>query len=98
MNRVELLGWASSIILLGTLIRQVHSQWQSGATGGVSRWLFIGQIAASIGYIIYSALLHNWVYLSSNVAILLTAFVGEGIFLRNRWAARHATAAQGQAH
>ena len=93
MTRVELLGWTSSLILLLTLIRQVHTQWQSGATGGVSRWLFIGQITASTGYIVYSVLLHNWVYVSSNAAILFTAFLGEGVYLRNRRAARPASAA-----
>jgi hypothetical protein len=50
----------------------------------VSKWLFIGQLAASAGYILYSYLLHNWVYVSSNIAILATALVGEGIYLRNR--------------
>ncbi len=88
MKSVELLGWASSLILLLTLIRQVHTQWRTGATAGVSKWLFVGQITASIGYILYSFLLHNWVYVSSNIAILLTAFLGEGIYLRNRRAAR----------
>ena len=84
MNPVEALGWASSFILLLTLIRQVYMQWRTQATAGVSRWLFVGQISASLGYSIYSFLLHNWVYVSSNVAILLTALVGEGIYLRNR--------------
>lgn len=84
MNPVEALGWASSFILLLTLIRQVYMQWRTRATAGVSRWLFVGQISASLGYSIYSFLLHNWVYFSSNVAILLTALVGEGIYLRNR--------------
>jgi MtN3 and saliva related transmembrane protein len=51
---------------------------------GVSRWLFVGQATASTGYTFYSFLLHNWGYFSSNIAILVTAFLGEGIFLRNR--------------
>jgi uncharacterized protein with PQ loop repeat len=81
---VEVLGWGSSLILLATLIRQVYTQWRSGATEGVSKWLFVGQCAASLGYIAYSFLLHNWVYVSSNIAILVTAIVGEALFLRNR--------------
>ncbi len=84
---VELIGWGSSLILLLTLMRQVYTQWRTRATAGVSKWLFIGQLAASTGYIVYSYLLHNWVYVSSNVAILATALVGEGIYLRNRRAA-----------
>jgi uncharacterized protein with PQ loop repeat len=81
---VELIGWASSLILLLTLIRQVYTQWRTGAVAGVSRWLFVGQLAASSGYVFYSWLLHNWVYVSSNVAILVTALTGEAIYLRNR--------------
>ena len=65
-------------------MRQVHTQWRTRATAGVSKWLFVGQLAASTGYIIYSYLLHNWVYVSSNIAILATAFIGEAIYLRNR--------------
>jgi uncharacterized protein with PQ loop repeat len=84
MRVVELIGWASSFVLLLTLARQVYTQWRTRATAGVSKWLFIGQVAASTGYVIYSGLLHNWVYVSSNIAILATALVGEGIYLRNR--------------
>lgn len=84
---IELLGWGSSAILLATLIRQVYTQWRSGATAGLSKWLFIGQCTASVGYTVYSFLLHNWVYFSSNIAILATAIVGESLYLRNRRAA-----------
>lgn len=89
---VELIGWGSSLILLLTLIRQVYTQWRTGAVAGVSRWLFVGQLAASSGYVVYSWLLHNWVYVSSNVAILVTALAGEAIYLRNR---RHCARADG---
>jgi uncharacterized protein with PQ loop repeat len=84
---IELLGWSSSVILLATLMRQVYTQWRSHATAGVSKWLFIGQCTASLGYTAYSFLLHNWVYVTSNIAILATAIVGEMLFLRNRRAA-----------
>jgi len=80
----ELIGWASSLILLLTLGRQVYTQWQSGATSGVSRWLFIGQLAASTGFAVYSWLLENWVFLVTNLALLATAIVGEFIFLHNK--------------
>ncbi len=81
---IELIGWASSLILLLTLLRQVYTQWRTRAITGVSKWLFVGQLLASTGYVVYSYLLHNWVYVCSNVAILVTALVGEGIYLRNR--------------
>ena len=81
---LEMIGWGSSGILLATLMRQVYTQWRTRSTAGVSKWLFIGQLAASIGYTIYSFLLHNWVFLSSNIAILCTAVLGEALYFRNR--------------
>lgn len=89
ISTTELLGWGSSVILLATLVRQVYTQWRTRATAGVSRWLFIGQCTASVGYSVYSFRLHNWVYLSSNLAILLTAMVGEALYIHSR---RRATA------
>jgi MtN3 and saliva related transmembrane protein len=80
----EWLGWASSAVLLLTIGRQVYTQWKTKSTAGVSRWLFIGQVTASSGYTIYSWLLHNWVYVTSNVALLFTAVLGQIIYLRNR--------------
>jgi MtN3 and saliva related transmembrane protein len=81
---VELIGWVSSLILLSTIGRQVYVQWKSRATAGVSKWLFVGQLSASIGYSIYSYLLHNWVFLCSNIALLLTAIIGEMLYIHNR--------------
>jgi uncharacterized protein with PQ loop repeat len=83
----ELIGWLSSGILLLTLGRQVYTQWRTRATSGVSKWLFVGQLAASIGFSVYSGLLHNWVFLVTNLALLATAILGEIIYLRNKRAA-----------
>jgi MtN3 and saliva related transmembrane protein len=80
----DIIGWAASAILLLTLVRQVYTQWRSEQAEGVSRWLFVGQITASLGFAIYSWLLQNWVFLFTNVALLVTALAGEAIYLRNR--------------
>ena len=87
MQSVELIGWASSAVLLATITRQVYTQWKTKATAGVSHWLFIGQLTASTGFTIYSVLLHNWVYAVSNVALLITAIAGQIIYKRNKRAA-----------
>jgi MtN3 and saliva related transmembrane protein len=79
----EWLGWASSAILLATLIRQVYTQWRQRTVAGVSHWLFIGQLAASTGFLIYSVLVDNWVFVFTNAALLITAIVGQLIYLRN---------------
>jgi MtN3 and saliva related transmembrane protein len=80
----DLIGWASATILLLTLGLQARLQWRERRTRGVSRWLFAGQIAASTGFVVYSWLLSNWVFLVTNALILATALAGEAIYLRNR--------------
>jgi MtN3 and saliva related transmembrane protein len=77
------LGWASSAVLLATLIRQVYSQWRKRSVEGVSSWLFIGQLTASTGFLIYSYLVDNWVFVFTNAALLLTAITGQLIYRRN---------------
>ncbi len=79
----DIIGWASSAILLATLVRQVQRQWRERAVQGVSKWLFIGQLAASSGFLLYSFLLNNWVFVFTNAALLLTAIVGQMIYQRN---------------
>jgi MtN3 and saliva related transmembrane protein len=84
MKSIDLIGWLSSAVLLTTIARQVFTQWRTRSAAGVSRWLFIGQLTASTGFALYSYLLHNWVFLVSNLALLLTAVAGEIIYLKNK--------------
>jgi MtN3 and saliva related transmembrane protein len=80
----ELIGWIAAGVLLVTLGRQVYSQWQKGTSAGVSKWLFIGQISASSGFVVYSWLLGSWVFLVTNVLILITALLGQWVYVRNK--------------
>jgi len=50
----ELIGWFAAAVLLPTIGRQVHTQWRDGSSKGPSRWLLIGQITASVAFIVYS--------------------------------------------
>jgi len=75
----NLIGWAAAVILLATLSRQVYHQWQDKSARGVSRWLFIGQLASSTGFIIYSVALKSWVFVVTNSLILLVAAVGQTV-------------------
>jgi MtN3 and saliva related transmembrane protein len=83
MDGVDLVGWSASAVLLATLGRQVWVQWRERSTAGVSSWLFVGQIAASIGFITYSWLLDNKVFIFTNTMIVLTAITGQLIYLHN---------------
>lgn len=83
----DIVGWTASAILLATLGRQIVTQWRDKDAKGVSRWLFLGQMAASVGFIVYSWMLDNWVFIVTNSLILLTAVIGEaGLLLRRRQA------------
>ena len=83
LQPADWLGWAASAVLLATLGRQVYVQWREGSTEGVSSWLFVGQVTASVGFAIYSWLVNNWVFVFTNTAILLTAIVGQCVYRRN---------------
>lgn len=84
----EFLGWLSSAILVATIVKQVYKQWREGRSEGVSRWLFVGQIAASTGFTIYSALVGNRVFVVTNALMLASAATGLLIVLRHRRRAR----------
>lgn len=79
----DAIGWAASVILLLTLMRQVYTQWKSKSSEGVSRWLYVGQVAASIGFIVYSWLLDSWVFIVTNSLILLNTLVGLWIYFHH---------------
>ena len=80
----ELIGWLSSIILLATILKQIYKQWHDDSSKGVSKWLFIGQLAASVGFTIYSVMLKNWIFTITNFLMAMSAIVGLGIVMRHR--------------
>ena len=80
----QAIGWLSSLILVATISKQIHKQWREGASEGVSPWLFIGQVAASAGFALYSWLVGDWVFIATNVLMLANALVGYFILRRNR--------------
>jgi uncharacterized protein with PQ loop repeat len=83
---IEIVGWASSLILLATLVQQVHKQWRDGTSEGVSKWLFTGQVAASIGFTVYSYLVGNWVFVVTNGLLTINNVIGIALYyhFRNR--------------
>ena len=80
----DLVGWAASTVLVVTLARQIHTQSKDASAKGVSRWLFAGQIAASAGFIVYSWMLHNWIFIVTNSLVMATAIIGQIVMSRKR--------------
>jgi MtN3 and saliva related transmembrane protein len=84
MNKTELVGWVSSFILVLTIGKQIYKQWQEGSSENVSKWLFIGQMAASLGFLVYSWLVANWVFVVTNAIMLVNGMIGLGIVLHHK--------------
>jgi MtN3 and saliva related transmembrane protein len=80
----EAVGWISSLILVVTIGKQVYKQWSEGSSENVSKWLFVGQFAASLGFLVYSWMVHNWVFVFTNGFMLLNATAGLLITLYHR--------------
>jgi uncharacterized protein with PQ loop repeat len=80
----EPLGWLASVILLSTIGRQIWRQAHATSVEAVSKWLFVGQMAASTLYLVYSILVKNPVFIASNAALLVAGISGQIIYLRKR--------------
>ena len=77
MKPLDLIGWAATLILVATLLRQIHTQWRAPDVQAVSAWRVVGQISASLLFIVYSAALRNYVFVATNTLVLLTAVAGQ---------------------
>lgn len=81
---MEWIGWLSSAILVATLSRQVYVQWKADSNEGVSLWLYVGQMASQIGFIVYSVLVKNIVFVFTNSVLLAVSLVGLVFYWRNQ--------------
>ena len=79
---IEVVGWVSSFVLLLTLVKQVHKQWEDKNSEGLSKWLFIGQLAASVGFIVYSYSVGNWVFVFTNGLLTINNIAGIYLYFR----------------
>jgi uncharacterized protein with PQ loop repeat len=81
-------------VLVLTIGRQVLKQYREGSSEGVSKWLFIGQMTASGGFLLYSWLVKNWVFVVTNGLMLLNGLAGLMIVRYHRRKERKAGDAQ----
>lgn len=80
----QIIGWSASVVLLATILTQIYRQWEQRSSKGVSIWLYIGQLFASTGFVLYSWLVRDWVFIVTNAMLLLSAGTGLGIVLWHR--------------
>lgn len=81
---IEIIGWASSVILVLTIATQIAKQWHDKTSAGVSTWLFVGQLAASTGFTIYSLLVRNWVFAVTNGIMVMNGLIGYAITVQHK--------------
>ena len=79
---IEVIGWVSSFVLLLTLIRQVKKQWEDKTSEGLSKWLFIGQLVASVGLRSIAILSANWVFTVTNGLLTINNIIGIYLYFR----------------
>jgi uncharacterized protein with PQ loop repeat len=80
----DAIGWISSAILLITIVQQIRTQIREGSSRGVSVWLFIGEIAAASGFLLYSIMLGLIVYMVTNSIMILSSIAGLAITIHHR--------------
>ena len=85
---MDVIGWISSAILVLTIGAQIHKQYRARSVEGVSHWLFLGQMAASAGFTLYSLLVGNRVFVVTNATLLCSAIAGYVIYRRKLTAPR----------
>ena len=80
----DIIGWAASVLVLVTTVGQICKQWKSGTSKGVSPWLFIGNFAAAALFEVYALLIHNLIYMVTNLLMLVASVIGLLILLWHR--------------
>ena len=80
----DIVGWVAVSILFATLSAQAWKEWRDRVKTGITPLFFVGQVAASIAFIIYSAMLGNVVFIVGNSLVLAVAVAGGAILLWNR--------------
>ena len=78
----DAIGWSASLILLATLTRQIFKQ--AKGDDEVSIWLFVGQATASALFVVYSIMVGNWIFITTNSCLLLAALIGQWITWRKQ--------------
>lgn len=81
---VEALGWISSWLLVVTMFLQVRKQWAQGSSQGISKYLYLGQVLAEVGFVAYSVIVRNWVFVFTNTVLLVLNLIGLALLVRHR--------------
>ena len=84
MESADYVGWAAVAVLFATMTGQAWKEWRDRVKHGVSRWFFVGQVSASLLFIVYSTMVGSTIFVVGNVMVLLAALAGGAILAYNR--------------
>lgn len=84
METTDLVGWSAVAVLFATMAGQAWKEWRDRVKHGVSKWFFAGQVAASVLFITYSAMVGSTIFVVGNTLVLLAAIAGGAILAYNR--------------
>ena len=84
MDPVDWIGWAAVLVLFATMSSQAWKEWRDRVKHGVSRWFFVGQVASSLLFLAYSAMVGNRIFVVGNALVLAAALAGGAILAYNR--------------
>ena len=71
MNGIEILGYTAGAITTLTFLPQVIKTWKNKSAKDVSLNMFIIAVINEIMWVVYGALLDNWVIILTNAIILV---------------------------
>ena len=84
METADYVGWAAVAVLFATMAGQAWKEWRDRVKHGVSRWFFVGQVAASVLFIAYSAMVGNRIFVVGNALVLLADEGDPAVHFRRR--------------
>lgn len=84
MEVEQIIGWAAVSALFLTMSGQAWKQWRDRVKTGIGKFFFVGQIASSVLFLAYSAMVGNRVFVVGNALVLAAAITGGAILWWNR--------------
>jgi hypothetical protein len=84
METADWVGWSAVAVLFATMAGQAWKEWRDRVKHGIGKWFFAGQVAASVLFIAYSAMVGSTIFVVGNSLVLLAALAGGAILVYNR--------------
>ena len=78
------IGWAAVAALFVTMSGQAWKQWRDRVKHGIGKFFFLGQVTASLLFLIYSVMQGDRVFVVGNALVLAAAITGGAILALNR--------------